>query len=504
MTSAGHVGVVDIGSNTVRLVIFETSRASILPRFNEKVMAGLGAGLSETGRLSASGWRAAVQALHRYRAILDGLGVEQVRVVATAAVRVGLDGPDFVREAEAAIGAPVTVLSGRDEGRVSALGVASGVYRPDGLVADLGGSSMELHPLAPEAAPAGKGPGEQGLAGETHMLGPLAIDGLLQAPEREIRKHVRGVLKSSELLRARPGTLYAVGGAWRALAKVDMHRRDYPLRVLQAYQMDAKALAATVEHVFALRKADPELERLRQSIAGRRAAKLPLSGVVLDELVRLAGIGRVVISSLGLREGIVREMTGPHPADMLHDGVVAFLRLDGQQVAFSQSLYSFLSHVFEAEPSCFGSRARDSRLFRAACLLADAAGRHHPDHRADMAYDQALWAPYSGLDHAERSFLALAAATRYQRRFEPPAAHRRLLAEDASKRARQLGLVMRLGSIFSGRSARVLERAALGRTDTALTLIVAEADGDMVSETVTERHRQAARELGLEAEIVIR
>lgn len=492
--NANRIGVIDIGSNTVRLVIFETWRAAILPRFNEKVMAGLGSGLSESGRLSPPGRVSALRALHRYRAILDGLGVKEVRVVATAAVRVAGDGADFVREAEAAIGAPVTVLSGRDEGRVSALGVAGGMYRPAGLVADLGGSSMELHPLGLEAAP----------DGETHMLGPLAIDSLLMAPERDIRKAIRQVLKGSALVKLRPEVIFAVGGAWRAMAKVDMHRTGYPLRVLQNYQMPARAVSATVAHIFEVRKADPTLEALRQSVAGRRAAKLPLSAPVLDELVKLTGAGTVVISSMGLREGVVREAMGEPEADMLHDGAVAFLRLDSQQVAFGQALYAFLSHIFEAETVVFDGRQRDARLHRTACLLADAAGRYHPDHRADMAYDQALWAPYSGLEHRERAFLAVAAGTRYRRRFAAPKEHRALLDEPARRRARQLGLLMRLGAVFSGRSASVLERATLGRTDGELTLIVAEADREMVSETVIDRHAQAAKELDLEPKIIMR
>ncbi|MEM7768050.1 MAG: Ppx/GppA family phosphatase [Pseudomonadota bacterium] len=494
MSGASRVGVVDIGSNTVRLVIFETWRASVLPRFNEKVMAGLGTGLAETGRLSPTGWTSAVKALRRFRAILDGLAVTQVRVVATAASRVAQDGPAFVREAEAAIGVPVIVLSGTDEGRVSAMGVAGGMYRPVGLVADLGGSSMELH---------GLGHGE-GCEGETHMLGPLALAGLLERPERDIRKHVRGVLKGSALVKSDLETIYAVGGAWRAMAKVDMHRTDYPLQVLHSYEMSAKAVSATVGDVFTARKSDPTLDTLRHTIAGRRSAMLPLSATVLDELVRVSGAKRVVISSIGLREGVVRELSGEVPADMLHDGAVAFLRLDPHQVAFGQALYAFLSHVFEAEPPCFGSRRNDARLYRTACLLADAAGRYHPDHRADMAYDQALWAPYSGLDHAERTFLALTAGTRYRRRFSLPKAHKVLLDEAGRKRARQLGLVMRLGAIISGRSASILERASLGRDNGKLTLIVSGKDEDLLSETVIDRHAQAAKELGLEPEISVR
>lgn len=499
MTSQGRVAVVDIGSNTVRMVIFETWRAAILPRFNEKVMAGLGAGLAGTLRLSPTGWISAIKALHRFRRILDGLGVSEVRVVATAAVRVAVDGADFTRQAEAAIGAPVTVLSGPDEGRISALGVKAGFHAPKGLVADLGGSSMELFPV---------GHAEH-ISGETHMLGPLAIEHLLDASERDIRKKIRTVIKASDLVSTEPQTLYVVGGAWRSMAKVAMHLQGYPLKVLHAYTLDAKAVSDTVAHIFDVRKADPSMEPLKQAIAGRRSAKLPLSATVLDELMRQSGAKRAVISSMGLREGVVREHLGETQsetlhADPLHDGAAAFLRLDTHQVDFGQALYAFLSHVFEVEAPCFGSRRRDARLYKVACLLADSAGRYHPDHRADMAYEQALWASYAGIDHTERAFVAYAVGIRYRRRFVPPKAHRGLMDDSQKARARQLGRIMRLGAIFSGRSAAILARAKLGRMGGDFTLIVSAGDRDMVSETVVDRHAQAAKELGLVPRIIFR
>ncbi|MEQ9315278.1 MAG: hypothetical protein RLN72_05455 [Henriciella sp.] len=89
--------VVDIGSNSVRLVIYEVTGSAALPYFNEKVLAGLGRGLPETGKLSPEGVSQALAALRRYRAILTGLGVKRVIAVATAAVREAEDGSEFAR-----------------------------------------------------------------------------------------------------------------------------------------------------------------------------------------------------------------------------------------------------------------------------------------------------------------------------------------------------------------------------------------------------------------------
>ncbi len=488
---SGRAAVIDIGSNSVRLVIYTLWRASALPTFNEKVMAGLGNGLGKTGRLSETGVDQALKALRRYRAILRALDIDRVAAVATAAVRVAEDGPAFVAAAEEAAGAPVKVLSGLDEGRLSARGVATGVHRADGLIGDLGGSSLELHPVGPTLA----------CAGETHMLGPLALDAFSQASPGDIRAHVREVLKSSNALRSAPQTFYAVGGAWRAVGKVHMARTGYPLGVLQNHVMSAKAVTSTTKAILSFRAGKSSGLDLG-AITSRRAPTLHLAAIVLDEVVRLSGTQRVVLSSMGLREGVLREMVGEVRGDPLLDGAVAYARLDPAQLDFGRALYAFTAPVFEADAPLFGSRADDARIHRAACLMADSAARFHPDHRADMAYDQALRAPYSAVDHAERAFIAFAVGARYSRNFTAPKPFRALLSEARQTQARRLGLLMRLGAVFSGRSGPILKRVALGRDADTLRLTMERGYGDMMSETVERRLAHAASAFGLAPDVV--
>lgn len=486
-----RVAVIDIGSNSVRLVIYSVWRASALPIFNEKVMAGLGRGLSLSGQLSQDGREAALAALQRYRAILDALEVGEVRAVATAAVRVASDGADFAREAALAAGVPLTILSGRDEGRLSAEGVAAGIYRPTGLVGDIGGSSLELHPV-----------GERILTpGESHMLGPLSLAEIDKAGARKIRQHVEDALDSSEAIRFGAEKFYAVGGAWRALAKLKMARDDYPLRVLNAYRMSAKHVSELTEHVLAARgskSAGQEISR----VAGRRASQLHLTAAVLDTIVKLAGVQEVIISSGGLREGVVRDMINGEEGAPLIDGVIAFAKLNDAQVAFGQALCDFVEPVFEGSKPLFGSPQEDRRIRLAACLLADSASRFHPDNRDDMAYEQALRGPYSGLDHSQRAFIAEAIGNRYARAFRVPAQVRPLSSKSAAACARRLGLSMRLGAVFSARSAPLLQRARLSVTGQKLRFQLPRADEPLVSETVRRRLSQLADDLERDAEVV--
>ena len=470
-----RVGVIDIGSNSVRLVIFSVFGNAIYPTFNEKVMAGLGKGLGRTGALSPGGRVLALAALARYRAILSGLGVSDLRAVATAAVRVAEDGRDFAREAEAVLGTGITVLSGLDEGRLSALGVESGFHRAQGVVADLGGSSLELFGL-----------GERG-EGETHMLGPLALlRDEVQRP-KDVRAHVSKALASSRQVKAGIPRIFAVGGAWRAFAKVVIAREAYPLRVLHGFSIPADLVKSTTRHIMA-----NQGTRELTDIAGRRAAQLHLTGTVLDQLTQISGAQDVVISSYGLREGVVAEHLGLDGHDGLLDGLVAFSDLSVHQRAFSDQLFEFTRPLFEANPPVMGDGAGEVRLHQAACYLSESAGKYHPDHRQDMAFEKVLYAPLSGVSHTQRVFLAASIGWRYSRRFSVPGPLEDFLSSRQVRRARQLGQAMRLGCVLSGRSASLLAMASLERRGDRLVLSLPRSRAAMVSESVERRLNQTA------------
>lgn len=485
--------VVDIGSNSVRLVIYEVTGAAALPYFNEKVLAGLGRGLPETGRLSPEGVVEAVAAIRRYRAILTGLGVTQVTAVATAAVRDAEDGPEFARMAATELGARLRILPGPEEGRLSALGVRTGFDQPDGLVGDLGGSSLEFQPISPA--------GQDG-QGETHKLGPFSMPQGDDAKPAERRKAIRKVLKSSELINQGHRRLYAVGGSWRALASIHMDMKAYPLAILHGYRMTGPAIRSVVRTVLATQR-DKELASRISSLVGRRYDTIIHAALVLDEVFDAGGFKEVLISANGLREGVLFDrgekllfetMREPF-GDALIDGTIAFLRLEASQLAFGEALYKFIKPVLPR------SHARQ-RLFRAACLMADCGGRFHPDHRADMAYYLILRSPIRGITHDERVLLAHATGARYTHKFQRPKPFARLGLESDDQLARIMGAAMRLGAVYSGRSAPLLKQVKLKTSKSKLILEVQPGAEDMISGTVKKRFEQLATFMDLDAQIV--
>ena len=135
--------VIDIGSNTVRLVIYEGSRRAPETVWNEKVAARLGRDISTTGRIPQEAEDEALAALARYALIIQDLGIDDVQAVATAAARDAKNGQEFLAKV-AALGLEPRLLSGEEEACISANGALGAFPGAHGVVADLGGGSLEL------------------------------------------------------------------------------------------------------------------------------------------------------------------------------------------------------------------------------------------------------------------------------------------------------------------------------------------------------------------------
>ena len=484
MKPAEKIAVIDIGSNSCRMVIYERSGAALIPYFNEKTMAGLGRDLSQTGRLSPSGQALALKTFHRFRAITSSLSIKDIRAVATAAVREAGDGPAFKAQAEAILGVPVKVLSGADEGHMSALGVTAGFISPQGLIADLGGTSMEIRPV--------KG----SKSGESFLLGPLARADDVNLSYSKRLKEITKILNDSQFkLKGGDSQLFAVGGAWRNVAAVHMMLRNYPLRVPHGYSMTVKDVDDVIE-AAELAESDKHTRELLMGVSKRRFDTLPHAALLLKALMQQIESKEVVFSAFGLRDGVAAEGVGVDGAIGLLDAVPLFLRSSPQSLAFGRELYSFI-HPF----SDFFKRRET--VLRAICMMADAGARMHADHRAQLVFEQILRAPLPSLSHSERLFAAYAAASRYTFKYREDPHYARLLSMRAKRRAKVLGTAMRLASVYSGRSGPILETARLTVTDKTLCMHVQHDFRDLVSETVERRLAQLAGLMKLHPRLIV-
>ena len=484
------LAVIDVGSNSVRLVLYRVEGRAIWTVFNEKVLAGLGRDLPETGRLSDIGTRVALAALRRFKAVLDGVQPSEVFTAATAAVRDAKDGPAFVAKVKADTGLSLRVVSGQEEARLSALGVSAGQPNADGIVGDLGGSSLELVRLS------GGKPG----AGITLPLGPFALgapDGFDPDVVRaEVAKRLSKVAKDF-----RGGCFYAVGGAWRNIALLHMSMSDYPLRIVHQYEMSAADALDTARLVA--RQSKSSLDRI-VGVSKKRAETLPYAALVLEGLIERLGLTRVVISAYGLREGMILEALPRElrRLDPLVEGCSALGARQGLSELLGSALETWMTPFWSKLDPLFES-GRDAVLMAAACRLADLGARLHPDHRAQLVFDQVLRAPIAGQSHAERAFLAAAIHARHTSQAPPePETLSRLLTPERLDRARTLGQAMRLGCDLSGRSPPLLAAASLTLEKGAAVLTAARANADLLlGEQTAKRLATLAQSLDLEPKL---
>ena len=483
------VAVIDIGSNSVRLVVYRLEGRAIWTVYNEKVLAGLGSELTVTGRLSVDGVDAALGALRRFSAVLDAAHPSSLFVAATAAVREAADGADFVDRVLAEAGLSVRVLSGEEEARYAALGVLAGTPDASGVVGDLGGSSLELTRVAGGRVGAG-------------VSLPLGAFNLRVAEGLDIGR-ARG--RANRVL-ADPGagfetdTLYAVGGGWRNLALLQMRLTGYPLGIVHQYVLSAvDALDAAR---FIARQSKGSLERI-EGLSKRRLETIPYAAIVLEALIERLGLKQICVSAYGLREGLLLEAMPDdvRQLDPLIEGCAALGARQGASEELGQALEIWLTPMHDLLEPVFGRR--DATLLASACRLADLGARLHPDHRADLVFQQVLRAPIPGMDHAERAFLALALFARYTASAVTPESQTitRVLSPERAARARALGAAMRLGCDLSGRSADLLRRSKLDITGEVIRLT---ADGRWADMLLGEQTAKRAATLADQLELGLR
>jgi len=495
--SSRQLAVIDIGSNSVRLVIYDIFGAHFTPVYNEKILAGLGRDLRRTGKLSVDGKRKCRETLARFSQILSARALETPLVGATAALRVAEDAPDFITLIQAETGLDISPISGKEEARLSALGLLSSNNRRVGIGADLGGASLEIMRIDPALKTDGAS-----VQGVSLPLGPFdAIGGKLS--EFRTNDYSAHVADLDKALATAPSylngedTLYLVGGAWRNLATIHQHRTDYPMRTLQGYKLSAKA-AKGLAHWAWTDGIDEVLNW--PGMRKARAETLPYAGLMLERLLKRFSPKFIVVSMAGLREGLVWN-TLPETVksrDALIDGCRDFARGFVQAEHFGPPLFRFLSPLLPSLLSGFGE-TENARLLQAACYLAGLGKNLHPDYRAELVFEDVLYAPIAGLTHIERAFLSLSLFRSYTAKRKPPVEGliEALLIESQRHMAACIGAAIRLGIVVTGRTPSLLSDFDLEIRGTELHLLYQSNRAAMVTRQVRYRLTKLAKLLGL-------
>jgi exopolyphosphatase / guanosine-5'-triphosphate,3'-diphosphate pyrophosphatase len=490
------VAVIDIGSNSVRLVVYESMTRSLVTLFNEKTLCGLGREVQTTGLLAPDAVAKALTSLRRFRALCRVMKVGRVYAIATAACRDATNGPDFIAKAERICGVKIEILSGPREAKLSALGVISGIHKPDGIVGDLGGGSLELIDVQ----------GNRIRSGVTLPLGSLALQDLSHKSLKRAERIVRNDLSDVAQLKAGRGrTFYAVGGTWRALARIHIVQSGYPLRVMHGYSIpapDALDFARRLRRLAAANMlADIEV------VADARRPLLTYAALVLEYIIRVAKPKTIVFSTFGVREGLLYSMLPQ--AERSEDGLICAAQtlneLLSRSARHAEELIDWTDRL--ARVVKLRETEEDRRLRHAACLLSDIGWRVHPDHRGEETLSLITNGNFGVVTHQGRVFVALSVFYRYaglSEQNEPPAIIRELLPPAMVERARLLGAAFRVAHLVSAARPGVLPATHFRSRGRKLMLVFEHRLVDLVADRVGSRFKQLAKLVGRSGSIVRR
>ncbi|QIG91624.1 MULTISPECIES: exopolyphosphatase [unclassified Bradyrhizobium] len=493
---ASSVAVIDIGSNSVRLVVYEAMARSLVMIFNEKALCGLGREVQSTGLLATDAVNKALTALRRFRALCRIQQVGRVYAIATAACRDAKNGPDFIAKAERICGAKIEILSGPREAKLSALGVVSGVHNPNGIVGDLGGGSLELIDVK----------GNRVRSGVTLPLGSLALQDLsdksIKRAERIVKNELLGV---AQLKTGRGRTFYAVGGTWRALARIHIIQSGYPLKVMHGYSIPA---ADALDFAQRLRRlAATNMLANIESVADARRPLLAYAALVLEYIIRVAQPKTIVFSTFGVREGLLYEMLPQ--AERAKDGLVCAAQnlneLLSRSARHAQELTAWTDRLVRVVR--LRETEEDRRLRHVACLLSDIGWRVHPDHRGEETLSLIMNGNFGSITHQGRAFVALSVFYRYaglSEENEPPSQIRALVTPAMDERARVLGAAFRVAHLITAARTGVLPATHFRTQGRKLMLVFEHRMVDLVADRVGSRFKQLARLVGRSGSIVRR
>lgn len=496
-TGLEPLGVIDIGSNSVRLVVYEGAVRAATPLFNEKVLCGLGKSIASTGHLGAESVEKALEALRRFRAVARILKVKNLRVLATAAVRDAEDGAAFIQKAEKAAGTRIEVLSGEKEAKFAAFGIRMGFVNADGLAGDLGGGSLEVIDIYKDRLN----------DASTLPLGGLRlIDQTGDKIDRALPLVDEAVARINWLVNGRGRPFYAVGGTWRALAKLHMEHVNYPLRVMHGYSIPTREVIEFCQYVRRTKKIStlPGIE----DVARARREVLPYGALVLERLLEAMAPSEVVFSVFGIREGLLFSLMTPH--EQAKDPLLCFAedyaRDRSRSVEHAHELCAWTDALFEGDGP--KELPEDRRLRYAACLLSDIGWKAHPDYRGEQSLNVVAHSGLSGIDHPGRIFLALAIYYRHvgadESKADDLSARLRLVvSKRAQKRARIIGAAIRAAHMLSIGMAGVIDETKLSYQGNKLVLTIPKAYAALDGERLRRRFALLAELLSREPEIRI-
>lgn len=485
---SGRVAVVDIGSNSVRMVVYDAPMRLPIPMYNEKSQCALGRDMGKSGRLHPDGVKCALRSLRRFVGLAKAMGVGSLDLVATAAVRETEDGPEFVAKVHDMLDLDITVLSGEDEAKYAALGLLMGVPKADGVIGDLGGGSLDLVGL-------NNGSFDKSA---TFALGHLRLAEAAKGDPERARALVAETLSDLGWLKKVKGrTLYAAGGSWRSIARIIIDQTNHPLHVVDNFAIDADAARGILSLISGAGRHSLELI---PGVSKKRIETLPFAAAALEGMLNASKAKTIQFSGFGMREGVLLSALpdAMRHQDPLLSACKTMVERTGRFALHGREIQNWVAPLFTDETP------DQERLRYAACLMSDIGWNEHPDYRAEHTFMRALRIPYAGLGHSDRALIASALYVRQSGDMGDPLIRPILGLLDMGQLSwiSVTGQALRLAHTISGGAPGLLAQTELSISGGKLCLCVGEDHRDaLISEAVERRLKTLAKALGLKSKV---
>ncbi|MFW0777462.1 MAG: hypothetical protein ACN2B6_07070 [Rickettsiales bacterium] len=440
----GRIGIIDIGSNSIRMVVYDQQKRSPVSIYNEKVMCALGKGLATTGVLNPDGVQMGKNALRRFLAMGRNMEITSLYLMATAAVREAKDGDAFADYLEDTYDVDVDIITGKKEAKLGAYGVCASVHKPKGITGDLGGGSLELVWVD-----------DGQIADHTSiMLGSLRLLDETKGDRNKMKKLIDKRFDELDWLDDhKTNNFYAIGGSFRSLAKMHMAATDYPLHILHEYRVDSKEFLEFIRKIASM--SDEKLAK-HPGVSPKRLDVLPGAAMILEKIIEIAKPKNLVFSASGIREGYLYEKLSPYTR--AQDGLLAscteLATKGGKSTAYANELFTWMYPLMQKESEA------ERRLRLAFCLLSEIALHIHPEYRAEWAYERILFSYLNCLTHQERVKLAVAMYHRYQFKLKRPWPEMEMLSAKEIAWAKLVGTCGNLAYHMTGSVAGNLLKCA--------------------------------------------
>ena len=481
--------IIDLGSNSIRMLIYDNLLNSQIPVFNEKAICELGKNLDKTGKLDPKGSDFALSVLQRFKRILSNLKVKKFKIIGTAAIREATDSKLFVAKVEKILKKKVEVLTGIEEAENSALGVIIGFQRVNGVVVDLGGGSLEIARV------------EKNIIYEKISL-PLGVLRLFNQPKRnkdKINSIISFYLNKIEWLRkGKTKNLYLCGGTWRTLLNAHIFKTNYPLSILHQYKLPAiEALK------FSNRLSSVKLIKSEKlvGVTKSRTNYIPIGSYILSSLIKICDPSNILCSVSGVREGslINKAYLNILKKDSLNRSVHFIALKKGDFGENYIKLYNFLKKIFPNKDENF-----PIRLLLPACSLSNFDWGLGTYQRAELVFHEVINSPILKLSHNDRIKLGLVSFWRHcSTKYYPDLEFLKLLSNSEITACRRIGAALRFASSISVISSIFYEKIKIYvANEKTLILKVPKKYSQVISNQVQKRLKSLAEEMNLKQEIV--